>query len=123
LRQWQKAPLIGTEGSAKVPLVGMLKSIALWSYQRTPPRITHHKEDGAMNERAAKEYLLRNDERFQQLAAQHQQFEKKLSALTQRPFLTTDEQIEETVIKKKKLALKDQMHMLILQFREQDPVH
>ncbi len=76
-----------------------------------------------MNERAAKEYLLRNDERFQQLAEQHQQFEEKLSALTQRPFLTTDEQIEETVIKKKKLALKDQMHMLILQFREQDPVH
>jgi len=66
-----------------------------------------------MDERAAKEYLLSNDEHFRQLAAEHQQFEQKLAELTGKPFLSMEEQVEETRIKKKKLALKDQMQILI----------
>lgn len=72
-----------------------------------------------MDERAAKEYLLKNNSGFRQLADEHQEFERKLAELTEKPFLTTDEQIQETVIKKKKLALKDRMQMLIEQHRSQ----
>jgi len=73
-----------------------------------------------MDERAAKEYLIKNNPRFRELAAEHQRFERKLSELTEKPFLTTAEQIEETVIKKKKLALKDQMQILIQQQKTAD---
>ena len=66
-----------------------------------------------MDERAAKDYLLKTDNRFRQLFDEHQQFERKLSEFSGKPFLSSDEQFEETVIKKKKLALKDQMQMLI----------
>ena len=57
-----------------------------------------------MDERAVREYLLRHDERFRELFDEHQQF-------------------EETVLKKKKLALKDRMQHLIQEYRVQHPVH
>ena len=76
-----------------------------------------------MDEGAAKDYLLSNDEHFRQLAAEHQQFERKLAELTGKPFLTIDEQVEETRIKKKKLALKDQMQALIHRCRTDRSVH
>ena len=60
-----------------------------------------------MDERAVREYLLRHDERFRELFDEHQQFEQKLAQFTEKTFLTSDEQFEETVLKKKKLALKD----------------
>ena len=72
-----------------------------------------------MDERAAKEYLLKNDTRFQQLMDQHQEFEKQLGELLDKPFLSTEEQIQETVIKKKKLVLKDKMQMLIQRYQSQ----
>lgn len=70
-----------------------------------------------MDERAVREYLIEHDERFRQLLNEHQQFERKLAEFIEKPFLSTDEQLEETVIKKKKLALKDQMQRLITQHR------
>lgn len=76
-----------------------------------------------MDERAAREYLIEHDERFRTLANQHQEFERKLAELLEKPFLTTDEQVQETVIKKKKLALKDQMQLLIHQHRSSQAMH
>ncbi len=76
-----------------------------------------------MNERAVREYLLRHDERFRELFDEHQQFEQKLAQFTEKTFLTSDEQFEETVLKKKKLALKDRMQHLIQEYRVQHPVH
>ena len=76
-----------------------------------------------MDERAAKEYLLENDSQFQQLVNEHQKFELQLAEFTGRPFLTVEEQFRETIIKKKKLALKDRMQTLILRIRMQSSVN
>ncbi len=75
-----------------------------------------------MDERAAREYLIEHDERFRELVNQHQEFERKLAQLMEKPFLTTDEQVQETVLKKKKLVLKDQMQMLIQQHQSAQSV-
>ena len=76
-----------------------------------------------MDERAAKEYLLENDSQFKQLVDEHQKFERQLAEYTGRPFLTVEEQFRETIIKKKKLALKDRMQMLIHRIRVQGSVN
>ncbi len=76
-----------------------------------------------MDERAAREYLLENDSQFQQLVDEHQRFECQLENFTGRPFLTVEEQFRETIIKKKKLALKDRMQTLILRIRTQGSVN
>jgi uncharacterized protein YdcH (DUF465 family) len=73
----------------------------------------------AMDEGAVKEHLMKNDERFRQLADEHRQFDQKLKQFSGKAFLTPDEQVQETVIKKKKLALKDQMQSLIHSYRAQ----
>ena len=80
------------------------------------------KEVEIMNERAVREYLLRNDERFRELFDEHQQFERKLAEFTEKSFLTSAERFEETVLKKKKLALKDRMQCLIQEYRVQHSV-
>ena len=72
-----------------------------------------------MDEGAVKEHLMKNDERFRQLADEHRQFDQKLKQFSGKAFLTPDEQVQETVIKKKKLALKDQMQSLIHSYRAQ----
>ena len=70
-----------------------------------------------MDEGAVKDYLMENDQRFKELASEHQQFEQQLQTYSGKAFLTPDEQMQETMIKKKKLALKDQMQLLIHRYR------
>jgi uncharacterized protein YdcH (DUF465 family) len=72
-----------------------------------------------MDEGAVKDYLMKNDQRFKELADEHQQFEQQLQRYSGKAFLTPDEQMQETVIKKKKLALKDQMQLLIHRYKAQ----
>jgi len=72
-----------------------------------------------MDEGAVKDYLMENDQRFRELASEHQQFEQQLQGYSGKVFLTPAEQMKETMIKKKKLALKDQMQLLIHQYRAQ----
>ena len=72
-----------------------------------------------MDETAAKDYLLKNDPQFRDLVQKHQQYEERLAEFVDKPFLSSEEQIEETVIKKKKLALKDRMQLLIHQIQNQ----
>ncbi len=66
-----------------------------------------------MNDVDVKEYLILNDQEFRQLVQQHQSYESELEALKNRSFLNEHDKFEETVIKKKKLALKDQMQVRI----------
>jgi len=72
-----------------------------------------------MDEGAVKDYLMKNDQRFRELVDEHQQFEQQLQRYSGKAFLTPDEQFEETIIKKKKLALKDQMQFLIHRYQAQ----
>ena len=72
-----------------------------------------------MNEQSPEiQALLRSDEEFNQLAAQHHQLEDRLHELTAKHYLSEPEQVEEVTLKKRKLALKDRMEVILRQHRE-----
>ena len=64
----------------------------------------------------ADEVLMQNDE-YRRLNQQHHEYEQRLVALTGKPVLSDDEQMEETKLKKMKLQLKDRMEALARQIR------
>jgi len=67
-----------------------------------------------MDEKSAREYLLKNDAKFQELASKHREYEDKLAKFAEKRILTSDEQLAEVQMKKEKLAAKDSMHRMIL---------
>ena len=60
-----------------------------------------------------KNLLLREHDQYRELAARHHQLDDRLHELTERHFLSDTEQVEESTLKKRKLALKDQMEMIV----------
>jgi uncharacterized protein YdcH (DUF465 family) len=67
--------------------------------------------------------LLQTDEEFKQLAAQHHQLEDQLQQLTSKHYLSEPEQVEEVTLKKRKLALKDRMEVILRQHRQHQHQH
>jgi uncharacterized protein YdcH (DUF465 family) len=63
-----------------------------------------------------KNLLLRESDQYRQLAERHHQLEGRLHELTDKHYLSTSEQFEEVTIKKRKLALKDQMEQLVREY-------
>lgn len=61
--------------------------------------------------------LLQTDAEFHQLVTQHHELEDRLHELTAKPYLSQPEQVEETTLKKRKLALKDRMETIMRQHR------
>ena len=62
-----------------------------------------------------KEELMASNPEFRELAREHGRYEQRLSELSALTYPSDEEQLEEVTLKKKKLALKDQMYSLILQ--------
>ena len=62
-----------------------------------------------------KEELIASDPEFRELAREHGRYEQRLSELSALTYPSDEEQVEEVTLKKKKLALKDQMYSLMLQ--------
>ena len=56
--------------------------------------------------------LLRTDEQYRELFERHHQLDDRLHELTGKHYLSASEQLEEVTIKKRKLALKDQMEQI-----------
>ena len=67
--------------------------------------------------------LLQNDEEYRQLATQHHDLDEKLHSFTERNYLSEPEQLEEVVLKKRKLHLKDQMETIVRRHRTEQPSH
>ena len=65
-----------------------------------------------------KEELMNRDPEFRELAREHTRYEERLSELTALAYPSDEEQLEEVTLKKKKLALKDQMYALIMQHQK-----
>jgi uncharacterized protein YdcH (DUF465 family) len=63
-----------------------------------------------------KNLLLRSNDQYRQLSERHHQLDYRLSQLIQLPYLTASEQVEEVTLKKRKLALKDQMEQMALEY-------
>jgi len=59
-----------------------------------------------------KNLLLRSHDEYRELAERHHQLDDRLHELTEKHYLSDTEQLEEVTIKKRKLALKDQMEAI-----------
>jgi len=59
--------------------------------------------------------LLSSNAQFRDLVHQHQDFESRLSELQHLSYPNDDEQLEETTLKKKKLAIKDEIYAMMQQ--------
>ena len=63
-----------------------------------------------------KTVLLQSHEQYRQLAERHHELDSRLHELSDKHYLTATEQIEEVTLKKRKLALKDQMEEIARQY-------
>lgn len=61
--------------------------------------------------------LVRGDEEYRQLEAQHHDFESRLGELAEKAVLSDEEQVEEITLKKKKLQLKDRMREIARRYQ------
>jgi len=67
-----------------------------------------------------KEQLIMSDPEFRELAREHGRYEARLSELSSLPYPNDEEQLEEITLKKKKLAVKDQMYDIMLRHQKAD---
>jgi uncharacterized protein YdcH (DUF465 family) len=65
-----------------------------------------------------KAVLLQSDDNYRQLANRHHELDTRLHELSGKHYVTAAEQIEEVTLKKRKLALKDQMEEIARHFRD-----
>jgi hypothetical protein len=63
------------------------------------------------------ERLMRENEDFLKAKQAHTQLARQLDELEKKPFLTPQDEMEIKILKKKKLACKDQMEKILIQFR------
>jgi uncharacterized protein YdcH (DUF465 family) len=63
------------------------------------------------------ERLMRENEEFLKVKQAHVQLAKQLEELEKKSFITPQDEVEIKIIKKKKLALKDQMEKILVQYR------
>jgi hypothetical protein len=70
-----------------------------------------------INTDSLREQLMTSDPEFRELAREHGRYEERLSELSSLAYPNDEEQLEEITLKKKKLAIKDQMHSMMLQYK------
>jgi uncharacterized protein YdcH (DUF465 family) len=75
------------------------------------------------NTDSLKEQLIQSDAEFRELAREHGRYEERLSQLSALPYPSDEEQLEEITLKKKKLAVKDQMHAILLRHQKAETAH
>jgi uncharacterized protein YdcH (DUF465 family) len=74
-----------------------------------------------MNQEAARQDLLANDEEFRRLHQEHQEYESRLENILERSSLSQEEEAEAKKIKLHKLALKDRMASLMREHEASAP--
>ena len=65
-----------------------------------------------------KEELMTSNPELRELAREHGRYETRLSELSALSYPSDEEQLEEITLKKKKLALKDQMYSIMLKHEQ-----
>lgn len=70
-----------------------------------------------------KEFLFNTDEQFRTLMNEHHQYESRLTELSLLQFPSEAEQVEEALLKKKKLFLKDQMEAIVHKYKASATSH
>jgi uncharacterized protein len=64
-----------------------------------------------------RDQLLSSNDEFRKLALEHTQYSQRLETLTQKPYPSEDDRLEEIRLKKLKLRLKDQMESIERQYK------
>ncbi|HEX8635042.1 MAG TPA: YdcH family protein [Pyrinomonadaceae bacterium] len=72
------------------------------------------------NTDSLREELIMKDPEFRELAREHGRYEARLSELTSLAYPNDEEQLEEVTLKKKKLAVKDQMQEIMLRHQKSE---
>jgi uncharacterized protein YdcH (DUF465 family) len=67
----------------------------------------------------AKVELSKKNPMFRDLMQQHQNFEKRLSELSELTYPNDEELLEEATLKKKKLMIKDEMYSMMEKYSNQ----
>jgi len=65
-----------------------------------------------------RDHVLRTNDEYRHLWLKHKGCEEKLEKLEHRFYLTDSEKLEETILKKQKLQLKDRMQEILHRYRE-----
>jgi uncharacterized protein YdcH (DUF465 family) len=63
--------------------------------------------------------LSKKDPMFRDLMQQHQNFERRLSELSELTYPNDEELLEEVTLKKKKLVIKDEMYSMMEKYSNQ----
>lgn len=71
----------------------------------------------ATKEEELVERLMRENEEFSKVKQAHSQLARQLDELEKKPFVGPQDEMEIKVLKKKKLALKDQMERILVKYR------
>lgn len=69
-----------------------------------------------MNKETLKQQLINENPQFKQLAIQHKAYDRELTTLSSYKFLSSEEQLRETELKKMKLKCKDQMEVMLNEY-------
>jgi uncharacterized protein YdcH (DUF465 family) len=70
----------------------------------------------AAEEQQVRSALLQGSDDYRQLSERHHQLDDRLHELLDKHYLSTNEQVEEVTLKKRKLALKDQMENIAREY-------
>lgn len=70
-----------------------------------------------MEERELKERMLRENEEFRRMFEEHRGFEKALEELSRKPAPSEEDALAARELKKRKLALKDRMYLMMAEYR------
>ncbi len=68
-------------------------------------------------EEALIERLMKENEEFSKVKQAHTQLARQLEELEKKAFLTPQDEVDIKILKKKKLAFKDQMEKILMQYR------
>ena len=66
-----------------------------------------------INEMELKDQLMDANPDFRKLVEEHRMYDLKIQELSQKPFVSGDVEMEEKILKRKKLLVKDKIHLMI----------
>jgi uncharacterized protein YdcH (DUF465 family) len=71
--------------------------------------------------RDIREQLMTSSAEFQRLAEEHYRYETQLEQLSKAPYLSSEDLIQQTTLKKLKLRVKDEMEQLVARHWQDPP--
>jgi len=71
-----------------------------------------------MGEEELKELLIKENDEFKKAYQRHQKCEKELDELKKKDFQTEQDRLKQRELKKKKLALKDKMYVIMTNYKK-----